>query len=110
MSGCITGVPTSKRGLRLSYLFFADDSLLFCKANSVEWRRLMRLLEKYKTASGQKLNKAKTSIFFSRNTSTARQTEISQLSGFKVTQTCEKYLRLPTFARKSHSQAFQRIK
>jgi len=38
MSGCITGVPTSKRGPRLSHLFFADDGLLFCKANSVEWR------------------------------------------------------------------------
>lgn len=51
-SGCITGIPTSKRGLRLSHLFFADDSLLYCKANSVEWRRLMRLLEKYENASG----------------------------------------------------------
>ncbi len=44
--------------------FFADDSLLFCKANSVEWRRLMKILEKYEVASGQKLNPSKTSIFF----------------------------------------------
>jgi hypothetical protein len=67
--GVITGVPTSKRGPRLSHLFFADDSLLFCKANSVEWRRLTKILEKYEEASGQKLNRDKTSIFFSRNTS-----------------------------------------
>jgi hypothetical protein len=32
----ITGVPTSKQGPRLSHLFFEDDNLLFCKANSVE--------------------------------------------------------------------------
>ncbi|XP_059436330.1 uncharacterized protein LOC132169290 [Corylus avellana] len=38
--GVITGVPTSKNGPRINHLFFADDSLLFCKANLVEWRRL----------------------------------------------------------------------
>jgi hypothetical protein len=66
--GVITGMPTSKRGPRLSHLFFADNNLLFCKANSVEWHRLTKILEKYEKASGQKLNRDKTSIFFSRNT------------------------------------------
>jgi hypothetical protein len=37
-SGSITGVPTSKHGPILSHLFFANDNLLFCKANSFEWR------------------------------------------------------------------------
>jgi hypothetical protein len=63
-NGVITGVPTSKKGPRISHLFFADDSLLFCKANYVEWRRLKRILDKYEATSGQKLNQDKTSIFF----------------------------------------------
>jgi hypothetical protein len=34
--GFITRVPTSPKGPQLSHLFFADNNLLFCKANSVE--------------------------------------------------------------------------
>ncbi|XP_059428542.1 uncharacterized protein LOC132162311 [Corylus avellana] len=84
-TGVLTGVPTSKKGPRLSHLFFADDSLIFCKANSVDWRLVTKLLDKYKVASGQKLYKEKTSIIFSRNTSQAKMQEITQLLGLQVT-------------------------
>jgi hypothetical protein len=48
----IIGVPTSPKGPRLSHLFFAYDSLFFCKANSVEWRRLIKILGVYEAGSG----------------------------------------------------------
>lgn len=38
-TGVLTRVPTSRKGPRLSHMFFAGDSLIFCKANSVEWRQ-----------------------------------------------------------------------
>jgi hypothetical protein len=59
----ITGVPIAPRGYKPSHLFFADGSLLFCRANFSEWCQIFRLLEVYEKASGQKLNSAKTSIF-----------------------------------------------
>jgi hypothetical protein len=62
--GRLMGVPTSKRGPRISYLFFADDSLLFCRANQSQWCAMMDILQLYKGASGQKMNANKTSIFF----------------------------------------------
>jgi hypothetical protein len=109
-TGIITGVPTSKKGPRLSHLFFADDSLLFCKANSVEWRKLTKFLEKYEKASGQKLNKEKTSIFFSHNTNLEKRDEISRLTGLSATQCYEKYLGLPTMVGRSRYKAFKSIK
>jgi hypothetical protein len=36
LKGTISGVPTSKKGPKITHLFFADDSLIFCKANQVE--------------------------------------------------------------------------
>jgi hypothetical protein len=53
------------------------------------------LLEDYEAASGQNLNKEKTSIFFSQNTSVAKEEEITRLSGLKANQCFEKYLGLP---------------
>lgn len=63
-TGVITRVPTSRRWPRLSHLFFADNRLLFCKANSVEWRRLTKILDRYEMALGKKLNKERPPYFF----------------------------------------------
>jgi hypothetical protein len=62
-SRAITGVPIAKGRVRLNHLFFADDSLLFCKANIFEWGRLQLVLSHYELAFGQRLNLEKTSIF-----------------------------------------------
>jgi hypothetical protein len=68
-SGWLTGVPSSPKGPRMNHLFSADDNLLFCRATERDWGHLSQLLESYEKASGQQLNKEKTSIFFSCNTS-----------------------------------------
>jgi hypothetical protein len=59
----IIGVPIAAKGFKLSHLFFADDSLLFCRANFSEWGQVINLLHKYELASGQKMNNSKTAIF-----------------------------------------------
>jgi hypothetical protein len=108
--GLLKGVPTSPRGPRINHLFFADDSLLFCRAIPAEWHRLEGILELYERASGQMLNRDKTSIFFSRNTCNSVKENILRLAGVPTTQQYDKYLGLPALVGKSRIREFQSIK
>ena len=62
----IRGFSLCKRGPRISHLFFADDSLLFCRATMSDLLAVQDILSLYEEASGQKLNREKTNIFFSK--------------------------------------------
>jgi hypothetical protein len=83
-NGSISGVPTSASGLKLSHLFFADDSLLFCQTNFQECCNLMQVMTVYEQASEQKLNTGKTSIFFSKNTGGAFRRFITNSVGIST--------------------------
>lgn len=66
--GCISSVPIGSSLVAINYLFFADNYLLFCKANSIKWSNMVSLLCLYEHASGQFLNKEKIALFFNKNT------------------------------------------
>ncbi|XP_059436470.1 uncharacterized protein LOC132169451 [Corylus avellana] len=107
--GHLKGVPTSFKGLRINYLFFADDSLLFCKATEQEWNCLKGVLEAYEEASGQRLNNDKTSVFFSRNTSQETKDRILEVVGVPDSQRFDTYLGLSALVGKSRTQEFQSL-
>lgn len=81
---------------RISHIFFADDSYLYCKATMNEVNRLQELLQKFEEASGQKVNHQKSSIFFSTNTAgTTRQLLCAHL-GMQEASRDNLYLGLPS--------------
>ena len=66
--GVINGFSLCKNGPKLTHLFFADNFLIFCRSTLEECHKIQELLAIYETASGQMINKEKTTLFFSRNT------------------------------------------
>ena len=108
--GQMGGIVVSRGGLRLSHPFFADDSLIFCKASIAECSELKRILQVYEDASGQQLNRAKTSLFFSNNTPRLIQEEIKNSFGAHVIKQHEKYLGLPSLVGKNKKSTFNDIK
>ena len=53
---------------KLTHLFFADNCLIFCRSTLEECNKIQELLAYYEVASGQVINKEKTTLCFSRNT------------------------------------------
>jgi hypothetical protein len=105
----ITEVPIAVWGFHLSHLFFADNSLLFCRANFTEWSNLFQVLHLYEKASRQQLNIAKTSIFFIKNTRAGFREFIRSSAGVSITSGFDRYLGLPALVGRSKSKTFAGI-
>lgn len=73
----------------------------------IKWSRMLSLLEIYKNAPGQLLDKGKTTIFFSFNTPEEVRTTITNIAGIKTHGGLEKYLGLPILIGQNKSRHFQ---
>ena len=78
VNGDIHGFSLCRRGPKLTYLLFADDSLLFCRAIMEECGHVLDILKNYEEALGQKVNRDKTSLFFSKSIPNETKSSIKQ--------------------------------
>jgi hypothetical protein len=76
--GTIYGLTIARNAPAISHLFFADDSLLFCRAEKREAEEIMTIFNLYQLASGQKINLDKSEMVFSNNTNHHKKLEFYQ--------------------------------
>ena len=103
----LQGILSDDDGVRLSHLLFADNSFIFCQATMEKCQRLLAILKQYEVASGQAVNRQKTTLFFSRNTRTNVKQNIQNMMGARIMDDCEKYLGLPMASGKSKVNTFK---
>jgi ribonuclease HI len=110
VQGEMQGVALCRRGPKITHLFFADDSLLFTKATTRDCAKLQVILQLYERASGQQINRDKTTIFFSKATPSGTQEAIKNTLGVPIIKQYEKYLGLPSFVGKNRTACFTQLK
>ena len=110
LQGDIHGYSLCRQGPKLTHLLFADDSLIFCRAIVEECYKVMDLLKKYEEASGQKVNRSKTSLFFSNFVPEEVKHGIKVKLGVLEIMHYKKYLGLPSLIGKRKKESFNFIK
>ncbi|XP_057760108.1 uncharacterized protein LOC130980443 [Arachis stenosperma] len=85
-------VAVSRGGPRISHLMFANDLLLFCKAEKQQVQTVMVALENFCRASGMKFNVEKSKALCSRNVSATRKEIFTGVSSIRFVQNLGKYL------------------
>ncbi|XP_068328739.1 uncharacterized mitochondrial protein AtMg00310-like [Pyrus communis] len=77
----IEGIQLNRNGPAISHLFFADDTLIFLKAEKDSCRNLVRLIDEYCSASGQQVNLHKPNVLFGRNVPACLANELTCILG-----------------------------
>ena len=106
----IRGFSLCKRGPKISHLLFADDSLLFCRVSLSDLQVIQNILSLYEKASGQKLNREKTTIFFSKAVKEDTKTQISNYLEVPEVKEYEKYLGLPAVIGRKKKESLNYLK
>jgi hypothetical protein len=105
----IEGVKVCRRAPVISHLLFADDSLLFFRANKQQSERVKASLEKYCRGTGQSINFDKCSILLNAKQDPEVVEEMQTRLNIHKVAFEAKYLGLPTPDGRMKAERFQAI-
>lgn len=91
----IQGIKVARSAPSISHMFFANDCYIFCKASDESVSHVLQMLDTFEKASGQQINAEKSSVFFSRNTSSYPRRELCQKLRIREAGDSTQYLGLP---------------
>ncbi|GMI77033.1 hypothetical protein like AT3G24255 [Hibiscus trionum] len=82
----------ARNGSPLSHLFFADDLILYARADIQQAQIINEILSYFGAHSGHRVSKPKTHIYFSPNSNLDLQQTISSYFGYQRVESLGKYL------------------
>lgn len=108
--GKFNGVKLGRSSLSISHLLFADDVLIFCRANTREIRNVLKCLGLYCRWSGQAINFDKSGCFFSRNVMGQTKAQIKSYFQMKEVDKKMKYFGTPLFMARNKMSASEDLR
>jgi hypothetical protein len=104
--GSLQGIKISPGCPQISHLQFADDLLIFSKANPTNAATILDCLASYQSWSGQKINYSKSGAIFSKNTAGQTSANLCHLLNLKKASPTTKHLGLPLEFNRAKSSSF----
>lgn len=104
------GIVVANNAPKISHLLFADDSLLFFKADASVAEEIEMILSAYCDASGQRINYDKSSILFTKKCSDNLKEVVKRKVHVFNEALTERYMGLPTDVGRSKGGAFKYLK
>ena len=84
-------IKVSQGGPTFSHLLFADDLVLFAKADRKNCVAIREVLDSFCSISGQKVNQEKSRVLFSPNVPSDARSDMCETLGFRSTPSLGKY-------------------
>jgi hypothetical protein len=95
--GGIHGIKIARSSPSISHLLFANDVMIFSKANREEAAVILRSLNIYAQWSGQRINFSKSAIFYSKNCKPSIKSAINDILRLPPIPAHARYLGIPLF-------------
>jgi hypothetical protein len=108
--GLMHGIKMARNCPPISHLLFADDVIIFSRANVNEAKVVLNCLNTYSSWSGQHINMSKSAIFFSRNCRSNSKAAINRILNLAQIPARAKYLGIPLFMHRKKQDSFVELK
>jgi hypothetical protein len=108
--GLMHGIKMARNCPPISHLLFADDVIIFSRANVNEAEVVLNCLNTYSSWSGQRINMSKSAVFFSRNCRSNSKAAINRILNLAQIPACSKYLGIPLFMHRKKHDSFVELK
>ncbi|XP_057803430.1 uncharacterized protein LOC131018740 [Salvia miltiorrhiza] len=105
----IHGARICRTAPHISHLLFADDCIIFGRANSTEIGEIRDILRQYESDSGQLVNLEKSSIFFSGGITVETKLLLARQMGVQCQGQLGTYLGIPSIVGRSKIEIFQML-